>query len=181
MKLKHALIIAGIMALTGITVRCADKPPSAPQEPVVGIPVERVDPQKFFRANEFSVEGFAGLRTSDFDDERSHAGVGVSYYITENIGFGADTSWEDLNGHFFDNLSARALYRIPIDRNAIYGFLGGQFLFDPDDWAGILGVGVERRWTPRIGTFLEIGMFKELTGDERAAAATARVGVRYAF
>lgn len=136
---------------------------------------------KYYKANEFSVDVFGGLRTSDFDTERSHAGVGMNYFLTENIGVGVATSWEDLNGQFFDNISVRGIYRIPIDKNCIYGFLGGQFLFDPDDWAANFGVGVERRWIPHLGTFLEIGMHKELTGDERAASATAKVGIRIPF
>lgn len=139
------------------------------------------DVVKYYKANEFSIDAFGGLRTSDFDTERSHTGVGLNYYLSQNWGLGIATSWEDLNGEFFDNITVRGLYRIPINRSAIYGFLGGQFLFDNDDWAALFGVGVEHRWLPRLGTFVEIGMHKELTGNERPASATAKVGVRVPF
>jgi len=169
--MKKLLAIAGLV-LAGSIAMAADGPKMpTPPEAVAN----------YFRANEFSVEAFGGVRTSDFDSERSHAGVGVSYFFTENIGARVSSAWEDMNGAFFDNLSVRGIYRIPIDKNAIYGFAGGQFLFDNDDWAALLGVGVERRWTPHFGTFLEIGMHKELTGDERPASATAKVGVRIPF
>lgn len=166
--MKKILILFSILTLPAVIARAADQLP-APEV------------TKYFKANEFSATVFGGVRTSDFDSERSHAGVGVGYFLTENIGGDISTSWEDLNGQFFDNISVRALYRIPIDKNAIYGFLGGQFLFDNDDWAALLGVGVERRWKPWLGTFLEIGMHKELTGNERPASATAKIGVRVPF
>lgn len=169
--MKKLLAIIGIIGLLGLIVRAAEPTLPTPPEAVV----------KYYHANEFSLDAFGGLRTSDFDSERSHAGVGVNYFLTENIGFGTSTSWEDLNGEFFDNISVRGIYRIPIDKNAIYGYVGGQYLFDNDDWAAALGVGVERRWTRHFGTFLEIGMHKELTGDERPASATAKIGVRVPF
>lgn len=169
--MKKLLAIISILGLLAIIIRA--------DEPKLPTPPEAV--ANYYHANEFSLDAFGGLRTSDFNSERSHAGIGVNYFITENIGFGAATSWEDLNGEFFDNISARAIYRIPIDKNAIYGYVGAQYLFDNDDWAGNLGVGVERRWTRHFGTFLEIGMHKEITGIERPAAATAKIGVRIPF
>jgi hypothetical protein len=155
---------------------------AAAQETMAALRVTEPDEgQAFYRKGEFSLDTFGGLRTSDFDSEKSHVGVGMNYFLTENIGAGVATSWEDASGQFFDNINVRVIYRIPIDKNAIYGFAGGQFLFDNDDWAAELGVGVERRWTRHFGTFLEIGMHKELTGEERPASATAKVGVRIPF
>lgn len=161
--------IGGFMLLFAAPSSAAEAP-KAPEATVT-----------YYKANEFSLDVFGGLRTSDFDNERSHAGVGMNYFLTQNIGVGVATSWEDLSGEFFDNISVRGIYRIPIDKNCIYGFLGGQFLFDDDNWAANFGVGVERRWIPHLGTFLEIGMHKELTGDERPASATAKVGLRVPF
>lgn len=134
----------------------------------------------YFRANEFSIDLFGGVRTGDFDSERSSAGFGVNLFLTENIGIGASTAFEDLNGSAFDNFSLRGIYRIPINKNAIYGFAGGQRLLNQGDWAGELGVGVERRWNYSIGTFAEVGMHKELTG-ERNTSATGKVGLRCSF
>lgn len=139
----------------------------------------------YFKAGEFSVDLFGGVKTPDFDRERSSAGFGVNLFITENIGIGASTAFEDMNGSAFDNFSLRGIYRIPLsyvpgNQNAIYGFAGAQRLLNQGDWAGELGVGVERRWARHFGTFAEIGMFKELTG-ERNVSATGKVGVRVVF
>lgn len=169
--MKKLLAIVGILTLLGILTRAA--------EPKLPTPPEAV--ADYYRAGEFSVEGFGGLRTSDFDNERSNIGIGMNYFLTENVGVGIATAFENTSGQFFENLSVRGIYRIPIDKNAIYGFVGGYYLFDNDDWAADLGVGVERRWIPHLGTFLEIGMLKKLTGNEKPAAATARVGLRIPF
>lgn len=168
--MKKLIAIIGILAVLAVIVRAAEQLPFAETN------------KAYFKAKEFSAEVFGGVRTSNFDDERSHAGIGVNYFLTENIGAGVDTSWEDMNGQAFDNISVRGIYRVPVnDKHAFYGFLGGQFLFDDDDWAALIGIGAERRWKPWLGTFVEIGMHKELTGNERAASATAKVGVRVPF
>lgn len=180
------------LALAGIGVRELTKhvnpmtvPPAvAPLFILCGLlvlPSSAGEPEvPYFRAGEFSIDLFGGVKTTDFDNERSSAGFGVNLFLTENIGIGASTAFEDLSGSAFDNFSLRGIYRIPIHKNAIYGFGGAQRLLNQGDWAGELGVGVERRWTSHFGTFVEVGMHKELTG-ERNASATGKVGIRVAF
>lgn len=179
MRIRHVLVIAGIMALAGITVRCADKPPSAPQEPVVGIPAEVHVVKEFYRAG-FQISVFGGLITSDFDNERSNVGFGGDYFFNKNLGLGASTAFEDVDGVAFDKLNLRGLVRLPIGRYAVYGFAGTTREFDDHEWALVIGPGLEGRITTEIGAFTEIGILKRWTGD-REVGAEARIGIRYAF
>jgi hypothetical protein len=168
MKLKLLTIISILMLLAALT-RAADLPfpPEASGE--------------YFRAKELSVEGFGGLNTSDFDHERSYVGVGVNYFLTDELGVAVQTSFPNVGGLFFENIAARGIYRAIFNQNALYGYVGPQWLIKDDDWAGELGVGLERRWTRHWGTYAEVGIWKGLTGHNRDASATGRVGVRWAF
>lgn len=136
--------------------------------------------EDYYRACEFSVDAFGSVATTDFDNERGSAGFGVNFFMTENIGVGVSTAFEDLDGSTFDNVSVRGIYRIPIRKNAIYGFAGGKRLLNDGDWAGLIGMGVERRWTKAFGTFLECGGEKELTG-QRNVKAFGTAGIRINF
>lgn len=159
-----AAVLFGILVLLSAVARAGDLVPKE---------------EGYFRAG-LELSGFGELRTEDLDKERSAAGIGASLFFTESIGVGVQTALQDTSGSFVDSFVARGIYRIPINQNAIYGFAGGERLLNQGEWAILGGVGVERRWTKNIGTFLEIGFNKQLTGD-RNIFAVPSVGVRYAF
>jgi len=169
--MKKLLAIAGLV-LAGSIAMAADGP-------TMPTPPEAV--ADYYRAKEFSIDAFGGLTTSDFDNERSYLGLGINYFITEEFGASVQTSFPNAGGQFFENIAVRGIYRAIFNKNALYGYAGPQFLFKDDDWVGELGVGLERRWTRHFGTFAEVGILKELTGDSRNAAASGRVGVRWAW
>lgn len=139
-----------------------------------------------FHGNELSAEVFGAVISPDLDSETTGYGYGVQYYLPwiENLGGGVYTSFKDLSGHMFDNVSARLLWRVPVaDKHAFYAHGGGTRYFHGDDtrWTLILGPGYSYRPWKHIDFFSEIGMEKELTGEERELSATARAGVRFVF
>jgi len=167
--MKKILLTGNILTLLAGALRAADAP-------ILVVPEAT---PSFYRAGvEFDVS--AGIATPDLDRERSSVGFGANLYVTENVGIRAFTSFEDLHGSTFDNVSVAALYRIPLGRHAIYGFAGGTRELNDGEWSIIGGPGFETRFTPRIGAFGELGFSKRLTGD-REISATARVGLRVFF
>lgn len=137
------------------------------------------DQESLYKAG-VELDLFGQVRTTDFDTERGSAGVGLSAYFTESIGVRATTAFEDLRGSVFDNVSIHGLYRMPLNKNAIYGYAGAQRLLNDGEWALEGGVGAERRWARHFATFAEIGFHKQLTG-ERPIAALGKVGIRIPF
>lgn len=160
-------VILLFIALLALPVKAAEIPSPPEAE------------QAFYKAGvELEVAG--QVRTTDFDTERGSAGVGLSAYFTESIGVRATTAFEDLRGSVFDNVSIHGLYRMPLNKNAIYGYAGAQRLLNDGEWALEGGVGAERRWARHFATFAEIGFHKQLTG-ERPITALGKVGVRIPF
>lgn len=153
-------VLFGILVLLSAVARAADEPKS------------------FYRDFEFSVDGFYQTATPDFEKETGSSGVGANVFFTRNFGIGASTALANLNGQFIDAVSLRGIYRVPIEKTALYGYAGSTRLFRAEDWTVDLGVGVEHRFTERLGPFLEAGMIKEVNGG---ANATGRVGLRINF
>lgn len=163
--MKTLLVIVSLFALIALT--------TAP-------PVKAGEVEKYYRAGEFSLDAFGELHTQDFDSERSAAGFGANFFLTENFGVGASTSFQDLNGSAVDNLSLRGIWRAPFGRNAVYLFGGATRRFQEGEWDLYLGPGLETRFTKNFGIFAETGIDKQITGA-REATAIGRVGVRVAF
>lgn len=131
-----------------------------------------------YRASEFSLEGFYTTSTPDFEAETGSAGVGLNYFLTRNFGIGVSTAVGNLNGPLIDSVSLRGIYRVPIEKTALYGYGGSTRLIKREEWTIDLGIGVEHRFTPNIGPFIEAGMVKLL---KHSAEATGRVGLRVSF
>lgn len=135
-----------------------------------------------YRANEFAVDLFGGVRSPDLDSERRHYGFGLQYYATRNIGIGVATEFENLSGHTFDVVAFRGLWRVPFERHAFYVFGGGTRRFHGDTgWSFQLGPAYEFRPVNHVGLFTEIGIDKVVSGDTRPVAATARAGLRFSW
>lgn len=158
-KILLGLVVAalGILSLTA-----APAPPTSP-----------------FHAGEVALDAFGAVTSPDLDAETLSYGVGAQLYLTRNLGVGVSTSLTETEGHFFENVSFRGLWRVPIERHALYAFGGvTRYVHDNPRYSLILGPGYEWRPVDHLGFFGEVGMEKELTGTERSLAATARLGIR---
>ncbi len=150
------------------------------------------DQGNYYRAGELSVDGFGtgslGQYIIDHPSDarvrqniRIGAGAGVNYFITRNIGIGADAYSENTSGAFIDSTSASLILRLPLGQSgfAPYAFGGGGRHFDTvRTWFGQAGVGMEYRFTPHVGVFIDA---RGVVPNEARYYGVARFGVRFAF
>jgi len=145
-----------------------------------------------YRANELSMDvfGSASLGKYSIDhlssdrvrhNTRLGLGVGLTYFITRNIGIGAEAYSEDTSGPFIDSASANLTLRLPVGQSgfAPYVFGGGGEQFDLNRLSfGQAGVGFEYRFTPKVGIFTDARM---VWPTETQYFGVARLGLRFAF
>ena len=130
------------------------------------------------RDHELDASVFAG----DFGKEDSDflPGVGVSYYITRHLGFGASTHWEEAGGSLIDNFAGEAYFRWPFDsiQLAPYALLLAGYSFETDEPFLGLGAGAEWRFSHKWGVFADI---RHQLNDETDDGTAYRLGVRFTF
>lgn len=150
--------------------------------------------ESYYHANEFSVDVFGYLRTRDFDNERTGIGLGLNYFYTQNWGVGIEGSAGNIGDIFVESTRLNVLYRIPINRSAVYVFAGAGADFcvppipssspsgvkedDGEVFAFDFGVGIEHRFSKHLGVFGDVRFDKP---EHQSAQAIGRVGVRIPF
>ncbi len=145
----------------------------------------------YYRENELSVDGFGlaayGESTVDQSGSRIRhhtllgAGAGVNYFFTRNIGVGADMGSENTTGPFIDNAAANLIWRLPLGRKGLapYIFGGAGRHFGPiRTWFGLAGAGMEYRYNPHLGVFLDV---RGVLPDKTKNSGIARLGMRFDF
>src|SRR5215204_5445114 len=108
-------------------------------------------------------------------------GIGLNYFFTRNIGIGADANATDNGGNFIDQVSGSLLLRLPLGASgwAPYVYGGGGRGTDPEwEWLGHLGVGMEYRWNPFTGIFVD-GRY--VWADKTFDRLVLRAGFRLIF
>lgn len=133
---------------------------------------------EYYKAGEFQIGSFYQTRTEDFEKERGSTGVEVSYFLTKNIGLSAATDLSDLNGQLIENVGLRAIYRVPVEKSALYGYAGAVRLIEEEEWALQLGIGAQHQFSKWVQPFVEAGMLKQI---DHGAEAIGRVGLRISF
>jgi hypothetical protein len=162
------------------------------QDNMTNNPSPHYDQSDYYRANELSMDAFGtaslGQYTIDHpSDERVRqntllgAGVGLNYFITRNIGIGADAYSEHTTGIFVNSASANLIVRLPLGQSgfAPYAFGGGGRHFDDvKTWFVQAGVGMEYRFCPHVGVFIDA---RGVLPNEAKYYGVARLGMRFAF
>jgi hypothetical protein len=108
-------------------------------------------------------------------------GVGLNYFFIRELGIGADINIPANGGNFVDSVSASLIARWPIEPSgfAPYIFGGGGRGTDPAwEWLAHAGVGVEYRWNPTTGIFVD-GRY--MWADQSFDRLILRGGVRLVF
>ena len=150
------------------------------------------DQGDYYRSRELSVDGFGSGSLGQFivdhpsnarvrQNIRIGAGAGINYFITRNIGIGADAYAENTSGTLIDSASASLILRLPLGQSgfAPYAFGGGGRHFDTvKTWFGQAGAGVEYRFTRHFGLFLDA---RGVVPNETRYYGVARLGMRFAF
>jgi len=128
---------------------------------------------------EYTLQHLSGPRVRQ--DVRFGVGAGINYFITRNIGIGADAYSENTTGAFIDSASASLILRLPLGQSgfAPYAFGGGGHQFEMAQlWFGQFGAGMEYRFTPNVGIFLDA---RGVLPNEAKYYGVARFGLRFAF
>lgn len=186
MKITNSGIFIGgtILMLAGKTAIGADSMGSAG-----GMKYDRSD---LYREQELSIDLFGsasvGKHTIDHlsgsrirHDSRGGAGAGVNYFFTRNVGVGGEAYSENTDGVFVDSASVNLIVRFPLGQGgfAPYAFGGGGRQFEgAKAWFAQAGGGLEYRFTPRIGAFVDV---RFVLPDETKYYGVGRLGVRFAF
>jgi hypothetical protein len=151
------------------------------------------DPLNLYRANELSVDGFGSASVGKYTIEhfsnarvrhnaRLGAGGGVDYFFTRNLGIGVEAYSENTTGVFIDSASANLTLRLPLGQSgfAPYAFGGGGRQFDVGSavWFGQAGAGMEYRFCPHVGVFIDA---RAVLPNETKYYGVARLGLRFAF
>ena len=146
----------------------------------------------YYQSSELSVDAFGTGSLGEYtlahlssDNVRHNVrfgvGAGINYFITRNIGIGADAYSQNTTGAFIDSASASLILRLPLGQSgfAPYAFGGGGHQFDMAQmWFGQFGAGMEYRFTPHVGVFLDA---RGVLPNETKYYGVARVGLRFAF
>jgi hypothetical protein len=183
--MKNKMLVGGTILMLAATSALGQDNPANNQGP-------HYDQGNLYRASELSVDGFGtaslGKYTLDHPSNarvrhnaRLGAGAGINYFITQNIGIGAEAYSENTSGTFIDSASANLILRLPLGQSgfAPYAFGGGGRNFDTLKlWFAQAGAGIEYRFTPHVGVFIDAcGVLP----NEAKYYGVARLGMRFAF
>ena len=125
------------------------------------------------------VAGYYASRDKGGNNDAWGTAVGFNYFFTENFGAGADTYFDAFTLPYL--LNADGIFRYPIHRTKLapYGFAGfGRQWTHAAQWLGHVGAGMEYRFQPKMGAFLDVrAVFPSETKDY----AVLRFGFRFVF
>ena len=121
-----------------------------------------------YTANELSFDAFGSYVAGErhlgnlFDTNIRHGtwggGVGLNYFFTHELGLGTDINIPDNGGNFIDQVEGSLIARWPFEPSgfAPYIFGGGGRATQPVwEWTGHMGVGLEYRFNPVTGIFVD--------------------------
>jgi hypothetical protein len=108
-------------------------------------------------------------------------GVGLNYFFTREIGLGADINIPNDGGNFINSVSGSLIARWPFESAGIAPYIfggGGRGTDIAWEWLAHAGVGVEYRWNPTTGIFVD-GRY--VWADKTTDQLLLRAGVRFVF
>jgi hypothetical protein len=192
MKLKKLLVLAAAVSLTGGMARAVHvwEDPGAWSSGV--FVYDRANTPRF-TASELSLDLFGSYTAGERKIEKLFetnikgrngnwgGGVGLNYFITREIGLGGDINMGDNRGNLVDQALGSLILRWPFEAAGIapYVFGGGGRDFDPTwEWVGHAGVGIEYRFNPATGIFLD-GRY--IWPDKSSDRILLRAGLRLVF
>jgi hypothetical protein len=146
----------------------------------------------YYRSGELSVDAFGTGSLGEYtlnhlsSDRVRHnvrfgAGAGINYFITRNIGIGADAYSQNTTGAFIDSASASLILRFPLGQSgfAPYAFGGGGQQFEMAEATfAQAGAGMEYRFSPHVGVFIDA---RGVLPNESRYYGVGRFGLRFAF
>lgn len=137
------------------------------------------DKKKNFNSGEFNIDAFGVLSRPDLTGApRWGAGLGVNYFVTRNLGFGARGTGYNTVESFVDEVDARIIFRATLwDQVAPYAFVSGIYSFEGDCAGAGAGGGIEFRFTKRLAAFAETGI-RVWANCEQSSVSIDECGVK---
>jgi hypothetical protein len=177
--MKNKMLVGGTMLMLAVTS-------------ALGAETVSNNQGDYYRSSELSVDAFGSGSLGEYtlnhlsgpsvrQNVRFGLGAGLSYFITRNIGIGGEAYSENTTGAFIDSASANLTLRLPLGQSgfAPYIFGGGGHQFDMAQlWFGQFGGGMEFRFTPHVGIFVDA---RAVVPNETRYYGVARLGLRFAF
>lgn len=107
------------------------------------------------------------------------AAIGLTKFFNANFGLGAETGIANIDHiNSIDYLNVLAVGRLPFEHFAPYVLAGVGRELHAGIYDGIIGGGIEYRFTPKLGAFAEARfIFREASPD----AGMGRLGIRFVF
>jgi hypothetical protein len=147
-----------------------------------------------YRPHEFSLDLFGSYQAPEEKfsrlfrtDIRSTGiwggGVGLNYFLTPIVGIGADSNFGDNRGAFVDHVVGSLFLRLPLGASGVapYIYGGGGRGIDPAwQWLGHAGVGLEYRFNPATGIFMD-GRYIWAEKSGYSDSLLLRAGLRIVF
>lgn len=195
-SLKYVAALAAVGALGFAGTACAQGYDNNDDTTVVETQPTTVivtnHPAPFYRKHEISVDGFGLLTLGErvlnhvsgkraVDNGRLGAGAGVNLFFTKYVGIGADAWSENTTGRFIDNVSGSLILRWPIKDTGLSPYIfggGGYELESTAQGSGHIGGGLEFRFNPHIGVFVDARYVLAAKTDNYGLG---RAGVRLSF
>jgi len=108
-------------------------------------------------------------------------GVGLNYFLTRELGIGADMNMSANGRQFVDQAVGNLILRFPIESIGLAPYIigGGGRSFDPEgEWLGDVGVGLEWRFNRITGIFSDARYEWVEHSNDRLLL---RAGLRFVF
>jgi len=144
-----------------------------------------------FTAQELSFDLFGSFIAEETDVDKVFetnihggkwgGGLGLNYFFLRELGISGDLNAADNGGEFIDLADGSLVARLPIESIGLapYIFGGGGRAFDPAwEWFGQAGVGLDLRFTPMTGIFVD-GRYMWM--DQTPDRLLLRGGLRLVF
>jgi hypothetical protein len=144
-----------------------------------------------YSASELSFDAFGSYVAGErhlsklFETDIRHGtwggGVGLNYFFTRELGIGGDINMGANGGAFVDQAIGSVIARWPFEPAGIapYVFGGGGRGIDPTwEWLGHAGIGLEYRFNPVTGIFVDT---RYIWADKSNDRIFFRAGLRVVF
>lgn len=132
---------------------------------------------------EVSVDVYGTARFLKGDESTQlGGGIGINAFVTSHFGIGVEVESEDPESELFvESLNAKLIGRHAFGKLVPYGFVGGGYQFEAEDYTLFAGAGSEYKFNENVALFSDArwNIPNETTVND--GHVQARLGLRFTF
>jgi hypothetical protein len=125
------------------------------------------DSSALYRAKESSLDVYATYAAPEYGINHVFetnirggswgGGLGFNRFFSQKLGMGSDINMTGNGGSFIDSVTVNLLGRLPLGNSGLAPYVlgGGGRAYNPAQWIGQAGVGLELRSTSKMGLFVD--------------------------